>query len=73
MGDDYIGRTSGLCYSGIMRRGVWQDHDWSLCSVQEFERWAGAKISDCLSRRKTPSISGRATPLIPGKQYNVIV
>ena len=67
VGDDYEGQNSKVCYSGIMRRGVWQDHDWSVCAVQTFERWAGAKISDCISRHETDTLDDKTTPpVIPG-------
>lgn len=72
MGDDYEGRTSTLCYSGIMRRGVWQDHDWSVCAVQALERWAGAKISDCITRGQTPSLDDSVSAaLIPGRPEGI--
>lgn len=65
--DDYEGRTSRLCYSGVMRRGVWQDHDWSVCAVQAFERWAGTTSNQCVSRDGTPSQEkGFSTPAISG-------
>ena len=48
-----------------MRRGVWQDHDWSVCAVQALERWAGAKISNCITKEETPSLT-RSAPQIPG-------
>ena len=31
--------TSAECYAGLMRMGVYQDHEWGRCSVEWFEAW----------------------------------
>lgn len=62
-----------MCYSGIMRRGVWQDHDWSVCAVQAFEKWAGTTSNQCVSRSGTPSLNkGFTTPSVPGSNRSCI-
>lgn len=67
--DDYDGLTSEMCFSGLMRRGVWQDHDWSVCSVHDLERWLEQSSSQCVARRSTPSVS--STTLAPVLPVNV--
>ena len=72
MNDDYEGRNSHLCFSGVMRRGVWQDHDWSVCAVQSFERWLGAKTSNCVSKYQTPTIRNKMPAAIPGERKEIL-
>ena len=46
---------------------MWQDHDWSVCAVQSFERWLGAKTSNCVSKYQTPTIRNKTPAAIPGE------
>uniref|UniRef100_A0A1I8GXX3 ShKT domain-containing protein n=1 Tax=Macrostomum lignano TaxID=282301 RepID=A0A1I8GXX3_9PLAT len=62
MPDDYAGRSSELCYSGLMRYGLYEDSGWSTCAVQNLERYLFIKDNTCLHRSETPSLSESPSP-----------
>jgi len=37
--DDYQGESMEVCMNGLMRRGVFKDHEWAHCSLEDFEAW----------------------------------
>ena len=37
--DDYQGESAEICMNGLMRRGVFRDHEWAHCSLEGFEAW----------------------------------
>jgi len=37
--DDYQGESAEICMNGLMRRGVFKDHEWAHCSLEDFEAW----------------------------------
>ncbi|XP_064636800.1 A disintegrin and metalloproteinase with thrombospondin motifs 19-like [Lineus longissimus] len=62
--DDYVKPYSDVCYTGMMREGLYEDRDWSTCSVQMLEQFlqTKAKLTNCLLRESTPSLPSLSRP-----------
>ncbi|XP_074652005.1 uncharacterized protein LOC141906622 [Tubulanus polymorphus] len=57
MPDDYRWPMSEFCYTGLMRSGVYEDHDWARCSVQRFENFLNVNGTECVHKKNTPSLA----------------
>ncbi|XP_064643968.1 uncharacterized protein LOC135497905 [Lineus longissimus] len=65
MADAYYPPISKLCYTGLMRQGVYEDNDWGTCGVQRMENFIHVKGKRCV--QYTPSM----TTLHPRLPFNV--
>ncbi|XP_074653277.1 uncharacterized protein LOC141907512 [Tubulanus polymorphus] len=63
--DDYAPPTSGLCKSGMMGSGLYEDREWSWCTVQRMEQWLHVNGSECVHFENSPRANLPNLPVLP--------